>query len=63
VGRSSELAELELALDEAVAGQARIAFVAGDAGVGKTRLVSEFAARARVRGVRVVSGDCVDRRA
>ena len=60
MGRSGELAELEFALDEAVAGRARIAFVAGDAGVGKTRLVSEFAARARARGIRVLSGDCVD---
>ncbi|HUA03685.1 MAG TPA: AAA family ATPase [Solirubrobacteraceae bacterium] len=60
VGRSAELAELDLALDDAVGGQARIAFVAGDAGVGKTRLVSEFAARARARGIRVLSGDCVD---
>ncbi len=60
MGRSRQLAELELALDEAIAGQARIAFVAGDAGVGKTSLVSEFAARARARGVRVLSGDCVD---
>jgi len=60
VGRSAEVAELELALDDAAAGQARIAFVAGDAGVGKTRLVSEFAARAEARGVRVLSGDCVD---
>jgi DNA-binding CsgD family transcriptional regulator/tetratricopeptide (TPR) repeat protein len=60
VGRSNDLAALELALDDAVAGHARMAFVAGDAGVGKTRLVSEFAARARIRGVRVLSGDCVD---
>jgi tetratricopeptide (TPR) repeat protein len=54
------LAELELALDEAATADARFAFVGGESGVGKTRLVSEFAARAAAGGSRVVSGDCVE---
>jgi tetratricopeptide (TPR) repeat protein len=60
VGRSAELAELEAALADAAAGRPSLAFVAGDSGVGKTRLVGELAARARAQGARVLSGDCVD---
>jgi DNA-binding CsgD family transcriptional regulator/tetratricopeptide (TPR) repeat protein len=60
VGRSVELAELEAAFSEASGGRASIAFVAGESGVGKTRLVDELAARARASGGRVLSGDCVE---
>src|SRR4051812_19245320 len=35
-------------------------FVAGESGVGKTRLVSDWAAEARAGGARVISGDCVE---
>jgi predicted ATPase len=60
VGRSAELAELEGALADAAAGQPWFAFVAGDSGVGKTRLLSELTARARAAGARALSGDCVE---
>jgi ATP/maltotriose-dependent transcriptional regulator MalT len=60
VGRSVELAELEAALADAAAEHPSLAFVAGDSGVGKTRLISELAARARSSGARVLSGDCVE---
>lgn len=60
VGRSAELAELEAALADAAAGRPWLAFVAGDSGVGKTRLLSELGARARASGARVLSGDCVE---
>jgi DNA-binding CsgD family transcriptional regulator len=60
VGRSMEIAELEAAFSEAADGRASIAFVAGESGVGKTRLVDELAARARASGARVLSGDCVE---
>jgi DNA-binding CsgD family transcriptional regulator len=60
VGRSAELAELEGALDDAAAGRPWLAFVAGDSGVGKTRLLSELTARARTSGARALSGDCVE---
>jgi DNA-binding CsgD family transcriptional regulator len=55
-----ELAELEAAFADAAAGRASIAFVAGESGVGKTRLVDELAARAKASGARVLSGDCVE---
>jgi ATP/maltotriose-dependent transcriptional regulator MalT len=60
VGRSVELAELEAALADAADGQPWLVFVAGDSGVGKTRLLSEIAARAKASGARVLSGDCVE---
>jgi DNA-binding CsgD family transcriptional regulator/tetratricopeptide (TPR) repeat protein len=60
VGRSAELAELEAALADAATGRPWLAFIAGDSGVGKTRLLSEFTARARASGARALSGDCVE---
>lgn len=60
MGRSAELAGLEDALEDAIEGRPCLVFVAGDSGVGKTRLLSEFAARARDRGARVLSGDCIE---
>src|SRR5919202_960223 len=60
VGRTEELVLLEEALADAEAGRPALAFVCGDSGVGKTRLVSELADRARERGARVLSGDCVE---
>jgi DNA-binding CsgD family transcriptional regulator/tetratricopeptide (TPR) repeat protein len=60
VGRSAELAELDAAFSEAAGGRASMAFVAGDSGVGKTRLVDELAARAKAAGGRVLTGDCVE---
>ncbi len=60
IGRQAELAELEAALSDASAGRASLAFVAGESGVGKTRLLSELVARARARGANVLSGDCVE---
>src|SRR5882757_8818141 len=61
IGRSAELAELEAALSEAATGSPSIAFVAGESGLGKTRLLDELAQRAKlVHGARVLSGDCVE---
>ncbi|MGY1606637.1 helix-turn-helix transcriptional regulator [Geodermatophilus sp. SYSU D00700] len=60
VGRAGELAELESAVERAVAGRGSAVLVAGDAGVGKSRLLDELAARAAARGLRVLVGHCVD---
>ncbi len=60
VGRTSELVELRGALTEAVGGRPSLAFVAGESGVGKTRLLSELERAARADGVRVIGGDCVE---
>ena len=54
VGRTGELAELEAALAEAADGRPSLAFVAGESGVGKTRLLAELERRARDGGARVL---------
>src|SRR4051812_36997272 len=60
VGREAELRELRAALSDAIDGRPGLAFVAGESGVGKTRLVCELEHRARADGIRVLSGECVD---
>jgi len=60
VGRSAELTELDAALSDAAEGRPSLAFIAGESGVGKSRLLSELAVQARARGARVECGDCVE---
>ncbi|WP_346621576.1 AAA family ATPase [Blastococcus montanus] len=60
VGRAEELARLLAHVDRAAGGRSSAALLAGDAGVGKTRLLDELARRAAARGVRVLTGHCVD---
>lgn len=60
VGRRAELAELQDALGECRAGRVVTMLVGGEAGAGKTRLVSEFAATAADSDTTVLSGQCVE---
>jgi DNA-binding CsgD family transcriptional regulator/tetratricopeptide (TPR) repeat protein len=60
VGRARELGRLERALDATRAGSGMTALVAGDAGIGKSRLASQLAARARKAGFEVLIGRCID---
>jgi predicted ATPase len=60
VGRAHELAELGRAIDAARAGSGTAVLVAGEAGIGKTRLASELAARARDDGFEVLLGRSID---
>jgi hypothetical protein len=60
IGRASELQRLEAVLDRAERDQPRVVLLAGDAGVGKTRLLLTFADRARRRGTRVLLGAAVE---
>ena len=60
VGRSLELAQLDAALADAADGQPSLAFVVGESGVGKSRLVAELQGRAAAGGARVLHGDCVE---
>ena len=60
-GRREDVARLAELLDEVIAERRTgLAVVEGDAGIGKTRTVSEFAASARARGDDVLTGRCVD---
>ncbi len=60
VGRVSELERLEALTGLSGDAPPRAVVVAGDAGVGKTRLLTELAARAEAAGVPVVVGHCTD---
>jgi ATP/maltotriose-dependent transcriptional regulator MalT len=59
IGRSEDLAALDAALEQARGGDPVTVLVAGDAGMGKTRLVQEFCERAYAEGARVLTGSCV----
>ena len=60
VGREEELATLLAAVDRAARGVASVFVVDGDAGVGKTRLLSELVDTAHERGILTLIGHCVD---
>jgi ATP/maltotriose-dependent transcriptional regulator MalT len=60
IGRSEDLAALDAALEQARGGDPVAVLIAGDAGMGKTRLVQEFCERAYADGARVLTGACVD---
>ncbi|MCL7429593.1 AAA family ATPase [Streptomyces sp. YS415] len=60
IGREHELARLLGVLERARAGEARAVLVAGDAGVGKTRVLDEIASRGAADGMTVLTGHCVD---
>src|ERR1700736_3353240 len=60
VGRGPELARLDELIRAAAGGEPGFALIGGEAGVGKSRLMEEFAARALQTGGRVLVGDCVD---
>ncbi|MEU6376060.1 AAA family ATPase [Streptomyces sp. NPDC046909] len=60
IGRADELARLDGVLSRARGGEARAVLIAGDAGVGKTRLLGEAAERAAAAGMTVLTGHCVD---
>ncbi|MFC7895206.1 AAA family ATPase [Streptomyces sp. NPDC057381] len=60
VGRAGELATLHDALVRAASAEPQALLLGGEAGVGKTRLVEEFADAARRQGAVVALGGCVE---
>ncbi len=56
VGRQAEMDALRAASDRAASGTGSLVFVGGEAGIGKSRLVAEFALLAETRGARVLWG-------
>ncbi|RIK07757.1 MAG: hypothetical protein DCC49_09795 [Acidobacteria bacterium] len=60
IGRSSELSRAREAVDSAAAGRATFLTVAGDPGIGKTRLAEEVIAYAELRGFTNAIGNCLE---
>jgi DNA-binding NarL/FixJ family response regulator len=60
VGRAAEIRRMRELLGDAEAGQPVVLLVSGDAGVGKTRLLTELAAEAGRRGFTILSGRCAE---
>ncbi len=55
-GREGEMAALQQAWDQVVAGESRFVLLSGEEGIGKTRLAAEFAAQAYADDVVVLYG-------
>jgi len=60
VGRDAETARLRAAIERAAAGQPATVLVAGEAGIGKTRLVTEALGYAAGLGAVALAGGCLD---
>src|SRR6202451_3205501 len=60
VGRDAELARLRGLLRDAAAGRAGTGLVSGDAGIGKSRLVTEAVQIAERDGFTVLYGQCAE---
>src|SRR5262249_49151410 len=56
VGREKEFAELQKRLNAATQGECQFAVVAGEAGIGKSRLLDELENLAKARKIRVLHG-------
>ncbi len=61
VGRVHETARLRAALGDALAGRGRLIILAGEQGIGKTRMAMEVGEEARRRGAIVLWGRCYER--
>ena len=60
VGRGSELARLTSVLHQVATGPGRAVIVAGEAGIGKSRLLDRFAEIATADGATVLQGACLE---
>ena len=60
VGRQREMEQLTAALEDARAGRGRLVMLAGEPGIGKTRIAQELAAYAETRGFQVLWGRCYE---
>jgi tetratricopeptide (TPR) repeat protein/KaiC/GvpD/RAD55 family RecA-like ATPase len=59
VGREKELEELQGFLNSAVEGKGKTVFVSGEAGSGKTKLVTEFLKWAKKQSITILTGWCL----
>lgn len=59
VGRERELEELRLDLQAAIEGRGRTVFISAEAGIGKTRLLTEFLNSVKKENITKLSGWCL----
>ena len=59
-GRKQELALLAAALDDALSGRGQMVMLAGEPGIGKTRLAQELVSHAESLGAQVLWGWCYE---
>src|ERR1700710_2927379 len=60
VARTQEMRRLRAAFARAERGEAGAVLLSGDAGVGKTRLLTALGDHARTQGALVLTGRCID---
>ncbi|HKC25737.1 MAG TPA: ABC transporter substrate-binding protein, partial [Thermoanaerobaculia bacterium] len=60
IGREKEIAELQRRLHGAVSGECQLVVIAGEPGIGKSRLVEQLVSLAHARKIRVLSGRFVE---
>ena len=60
VGRQSEMETLQAALDDALSGRGWLTMLAGEPGIGKTRIAQEMTTLAQQRGAQVLWGRCYE---
>ena len=60
VGREREMAGLRAAMDDAIKGHGRVVMLAGEPGIGKTRMAQELASYAQEHGSQVLWGWCYE---
>ena len=60
MGRKSEIEKLNQFLDLALEGKGATVFISGEAGSGKTRLITEFIEKAKKKDVTILAGWCLD---
>jgi predicted ATPase len=59
IGREKTLENLRNRLDESIGNKGQMTLISGEAGVGKTRLLSELKRYAKLKSVRCLEGACI----
>ena len=60
IGRSTELQRIDESIAEVVGGRARVLFIGGEAGIGKSALLGAALDRSRLAGFGVGAGACIE---
>jgi len=60
IDRESELGELKAALESMLSARGQVVLIAGEPGIGKTRLAEELLVYARLRGCLALTGRCYE---